>query len=107
MRRPLIMVIGDSTMPYHSLENELRGKARELITQGRLPCYQPTRMWGGNGTGQLQCSLCDRPIGCDEVEYEIEHDRDGSRLVNRFHFLCHAAWQMECAREQTMRKSSP
>jgi hypothetical protein len=94
-------------MPYNYLENELRGMARELITNGRLPCQQPMRIWGGHGTGEQICSVCDRIISSDEVEYEIEHDSGGTKYLSRFHFLCHAAWQVECAREATIKKSAP
>ncbi len=94
-------------MPLTSLENELRLRARELIHQGRLLCKHPMRMWGGNGTGQQACSLCERIITRDEVEYEIEHEAGDRVHLSRFHFLCHAAWQLECAREQTIRKNHP
>ena len=94
-------------MPYNYLQNELRVKARELITSGRLPCQNPMRIWGGHGTGQQVCSVCDRVIAPDEVEYEVEHETSGTTCLNRFHFLCHAAWQVECAREATIKKNAP
>lgn len=86
-------------MPLTPLETELRGRARELIEQGRLPQLIPLRMWGGKGSGQ-PCDLCAQAIPPEEVEYEIEdhtQPRDPPSLY-RFHFLCHAAWQFECAR---------
>lgn len=92
-------------MPLNYLENELRGRARALISEGRLPCGQPTRMWGGNGTGEQTCSLCERVITRDEVEYEIEHNPGENARLTRFHFLCHAAWQLECVRETSSKKS--
>lgn len=86
-------------MPYHRLEIELRTRARELILGGRLPCFPPTRIWGGYGC-DLACSLCETPIPRSEVEYEIEHrTADGARQY-RFHYLCHVAWQIECVRHQ-------
>jgi hypothetical protein len=94
-------------MTYNYLENELRGRARELISEGRLPCKHPTRIWGGNGSGEQICSLCERIITRDEVEYELEHGAGTGVLMTRFHFLCHAAWQLECTREQSMKKNAP
>jgi hypothetical protein len=94
-------------MPYNYLENELRGKARELITNGRLPCQQTMRIWGGHGTGEQVCSVCERVISSDEVEYEIEHESGGTTHLSRFHVLCHAAWQVECARKETIEESAP
>jgi hypothetical protein len=94
-------------MRYNYFENGLRGKARELITNGRLPCQQPMRIWGGHGTGEQVCSVCDRVISSDEVEYEVEHESGGTTHLSRFHVLCHAAWQVECAGEETVMESAP
>lgn len=88
-------------MPYNRLQNELYARARELIGNGRLPCATPVGIWGGYGSGLL-CSLCNEVIQRDQVEYEIEFECGDGRKTYRFHFLCHAAWQVECAREQTM-----
>ncbi len=89
-------------MPYNRLENELRGVARELIRAGRLPCGPPAHMWGGYGC-DLPCSLCEQVILRSDVEYEIEQRTADGLKQYRFHFLCHAAWQLECIREQTLR----
>jgi hypothetical protein len=94
-------------MPANTLESELRVRARESISQGRLPCQHAVRMWAGYGTGQQPCSLCDTVITRDEVEYEVEHPGSERPQVSRFHVLCHAAWQLECAREESLRKQSP
>jgi hypothetical protein len=89
---------GVSKMPHELLQNELRLRARELISHGRLPRHHPSRIWGGSGTGDQICSLCSRPIARDEVEYELEYNAEAAVRMARFHFLCHAAWQLECAR---------
>jgi hypothetical protein len=83
-------------MPLTQLENELRLKARALIDEGKLPARSPERTWGGYGTAQ-SCSLCGQEIGSGDVEYEV---RDNAARDYRFHFMCHAAWQFECARRE-------
>lgn len=71
-------------------------RARALIADGRLPAVTAVRCWGGKGNRD-NCSLCGGPIDPSEVEFEIE---DSARALYRFHFLCHAAWQFECARAE-------
>jgi len=94
-------------MPYNRLQNELYARARALIEEGRLSCSHPVRMWGGKGSG-LPCALCAEVIPLDQVEYELEYEvSGGNREIYRFHFLCHAAWQVECARKQTVNRQSP
>lgn len=86
-------------MPYNDIEDELRGRARELIKEGHLPRGRPMHMWGGSGS-DLVCSLCEEPIPRGEVEYELEYrTADGARQY-RFHFYCHTAWQLECAQAE-------
>jgi hypothetical protein len=82
-------------MPSNRLEHDLRERARERIREGRLPCITHYRTWGGRGRDE-PCALCDAVIKPDEVEYEIEALDPKSRLY-RFHFVCHDAWQYECA----------
>jgi hypothetical protein len=90
-------------MPLTKLEQQLRLIARERIANGQLPREMPpSRMWAGYGTGQ-SCSLCDKPIQRDEVEYEIEHPH-GPVQTFRFHTVCQAIWQLECARADYLRK---
>lgn len=86
-------------MPLTALESELRHLARDRIQQGRLPHVVPSRAWGGRGS-DAPCSLCDKVIGKDDVEYEVESVAGGTPVIHRFHFLCHAAWQFECARHE-------
>lgn len=82
-------------MPLTRREKELREQARALIADGQLPAIRSGRCWGSKGNGK-GCSLCGEPVGREEVEFEIE---DGGR-VYAFHFDCHAAWQLECARAE-------
>jgi hypothetical protein len=85
-------------MPLKKLEAELRPIARERIAKRQLPREASLHMWGGHGTGVL-CSLCDKPIQRDEVEYEVEGHIDGPVVAFRFHVFCHSLWQLECAHE--------
>ena len=88
-------------MPYDRIENELRSRARELIHAGRLPCGRPAKMWGSKGN-DLPCSLCGDPIPISDVEYELLYRTSNGEHIYRFHFYCHTAWQLECAREETL-----
>lgn len=90
-------------MPLTQLEAELRPIARERIAKGQLPREAPSRMWGGRGNGQL-CALCGKPIQRDEIEYEVEASIDGAARDFRFHMVCQSVWQLECARDDYLKK---
>jgi hypothetical protein len=95
----------NSNMPLTQREAELRPIARQRIANGQLPHDAPSQMWGGPGTGQL-CSICDKPIQPDELEYEIEQSLGGTLQTFRFHVVCESVWQLECARDDYLRKHS-
>jgi hypothetical protein len=80
-------------------DDELGRVAKRRIDTGELPCHPGARMWGSRGSGAT-CSLCDRPIRAEEVEYEVAADVgvDECERVFHFHISCHAVWQAECAR---------
>jgi len=77
-------------------EDELRIEARRRVKSGRLPCQPPQYMWAGAGDGQ-RCSLCDRAIDAQQIEYELEFSTQPS-VIHRFHRICHEAWELECIR---------
>jgi hypothetical protein len=79
-------------MPLTQLEAYLRLLARERIAKG-----------GGPGSGEF-CALCDKPIGRDEVEYEIAAEFSGGVRAYRFHLVCQSVWQLECARDDYLKK---
>ncbi len=80
-------------------EDELGRLAKRRIEAGELPCYVVTHMWGSHGSGGC-CALCHRPIGIEEIEYEVASDpeADQAAVTLCFHLGCHAIWQAECAR---------
>jgi hypothetical protein len=82
-------------MNFEDAEKGLRNRARELIAGGQLPARQPAKVYGGYGIDGL-CSLCERRIARDELEYEVESRYEGEARTYRFHLTCHAAWQLEC-----------
>ena len=95
------------TLPHHLAHLVVHGvlhllgydhhSARDArIMEGRLPCPNDHRTWGGRGSNK-PCALCDVTIRGDEVEYEIETRNPSGVQVYRFHFLCHGAWQYACA----------
>jgi len=89
---------GTEAMASNPVDEDLRLRARERIHDGRLPNSTHCRTWGGRGSDE-PCALCDLIIRPNEVEYEIETlGKDGVRTYC-FHFLCHYAWQSECAAE--------
>lgn len=91
-------------MPLTELEEKLRPIARERIAKGQLPCEVPSRMWGGRGTGK-PCALCDRPIEWEDGELEVEERVvDGAVQIYRFHIVCQSVWQLECARDDYLKK---
>ena len=94
-RLPTTVTQCRADMPLTQLENELRARARTLIEQGALPAHSPSSTYGGYGSGG-RCSLCGVPIARTEVEYEVAYGND----AYRFHFMCHAAWQLEQARRE-------
>jgi hypothetical protein len=77
-------------------EHELRLEARRRVTSGRLPREPQHYLWAGAGDGQL-CSLCDRPIDSQQIEYELQF-RTNPVTLYRFHRICHQAWELECIR---------
>jgi hypothetical protein len=69
----------------------LRIRARDRITQGKLPRAAAARIWGGPGAG-APCDLCDFPILSNEPEFELQMDSSNAATVVRLHRLCHAVW---------------
>jgi hypothetical protein len=75
----------------------LRQHAREALQAGKIPANRPERTWGGPGVG-AQCTICGRPVGRDELEFEVEFARDGDvPSLDKFHLhlRCFAAWEFE------------
>lgn len=83
-------------MSQSDLETKLRRRARDLIDRHLLPGEPVVFLWGAYGIGSC-CALCEQPIKEAEVEYNLETPFGGARRHFRFHFLCHALWQLECA----------
>jgi len=91
-------------MPLSEIENELRLRARALIEQGFLPSRVSVETWGGYGIGH-PCSLCGQVVSSKEVEYEVRQTSTVGQSDYRFHFICHAIWQLECARHEHIMRS--
>jgi hypothetical protein len=78
-------------------ESILREQARRVVQEGKLPARPPDRTWGGPGVG-APCEVCARPVGTDEMEFEIQFARDGDNPgLDKFHvhIRCFAAWEFE------------
>lgn len=78
-------------------EPHLREHARVTMKNGKIPSRQPDRTWGGPGVGAA-CSVCDLPIGKDQLEFEIQFVHDGKEPgLDKYHVhvRCFAAWEFE------------
>ena len=75
-------------------EHELRLEVRRRIAAGRLPCEPQAYLWAGAGEGNF-CSLCDRVIDSQQIEYELQFGANPG-TVYRLHRICHQAWELEC-----------
>jgi len=78
-------------------EKALRAKAQEVIRTGKLPNRRPDRTWGGPGVGAF-CQICDEPVKRDQLEFEIQFERDGDNPgLDKFHvhIQCFAVWELE------------
>jgi len=78
-------------------ELRLREQARAVIQSGKLPSRNPDRTWGGSGVGAT-CSVCEKPVTKEEMEFEIQFARDGDNPgLDKFHvhIRCYAAWEFE------------
>lgn len=90
-------------MPGPALpEAEIRSRARRSINEGRLPVMLVRNLAGGYGSGE-PCWVCGEKITSSQVEYEVPAERE--RLM-RFHLICYAEWQLECAQRTRERASS-
>jgi hypothetical protein len=86
-------------------ESTLRKKAREAMQAGKLPSRVPQRMWGGPGIGAC-CTICGRPAGHHEVEFELEFSRgddDREPDIHHVHLQCFAAWELERTNFESIR----
>ena len=77
-------------MPFTQDEPVLYARALERVQTGELPGELPKSVWAGNGGGAA-CALCDKRIGRNEVEYEVQDNVERAFL---FHLRCHAIWQL-------------
>ena len=78
-------------------EPHLREQARAAIQNGKLPSCAPDRTWGGPGVG-APCSVCEKPVTKDQLEFEVQFARDGDNPgLDKFHvhIRCFAAWEFE------------
>jgi hypothetical protein len=81
----------------------LRELAKAKLAKGDLPAT--TRPDGAEGqrSGNDACLVCAEPIAHDQFQYTVLVPQTlpaGNRFV-LFHFLCHAAWQVEAAEAET------
>ena len=56
-------------------EAPLRESACFAIRNGTLPRRGPARIWAGPSVGAL-CTVCEKPIIRDQLEYEVEFPPD-------------------------------
>jgi hypothetical protein len=96
-RSRYVAALEDGTVPDEPI---LRGQAREAMRRGTLPSRRSDRMYGGPGSGQ-PCVVCGKPLPPEEMEIELEFNRDGAtRGVDQHHLhqRCYAAWESSVPR---------
>ncbi len=69
----------------------LRATVRGLLVSGALWPIQGGVQWAGYGSGKA-CSVCGKPIGCSQIEYEVD---DGGLKHPVCHFACFVVWHDE------------
>ena len=70
----------------------IRGRVRQMLETGALPCDDNGKVWAGRGMG-THCAACGEPIAAAEVEFEVELT---SGTAIRLHRVCHEIWREEC-----------
>jgi hypothetical protein len=77
-------------------ETVIREFARHAIRSGKLPRRDPACTWAGPGVGWL-CTICEKLITREQVEYVVEFARDRENPGRRahLHLRCFAAWEFE------------
>ena len=84
-------------------EPRLREQARAVIQSSKLASRNPDRTWGGPGVG-APCSVCEKPVTKEEMEFEIQFARDGDNPgLDKYHvhIRCYAAWEFERTKAQS------
>ena len=74
---------------------DLRRRARAALQAEVLPCVQPSRSWGGHGSGEL-CPVCGCFIDPTEAELELEFAATEIGKDTRefhLHVPCFKAWE--------------
>ena len=74
-------------------EVHLFALVREKLTKGSLWAIDG-RVYAGSGGDEQPCHVCERPIGAQDVDYEVAGP-SGSVHV---HAACFRAWEAECRR---------
>lgn len=71
----------------------VRARVQTLIDDGTLPRRPPIELWGGPGSGR-RCTICERPILAEDLEFELEV-HDGPRCRHPvLHVRCFEAWDV-------------
>lgn len=86
---PRVPIAGGSGDP--DVQSPLRTTVRRMLASGSLWPIHGNVQWAGYGSGNA-CSVCGRPIGRSQVEYEVD---DGGLERPVCHFACFVAWHEE------------
>ena len=86
---------GDMPTEAMVLEDELRLHVQRRIDDGRLPVALVSRI-DSHGTERV-CCVCDQPIACENVDFDIVDFAETTCLTLSFHSSCYFIWQRECA----------
>jgi hypothetical protein len=73
-------------------EAELYARARELLAAGKLPCGEPSGMWGGGGRGEA-CCVCLKPVQQDEIAFDLLFPTPEAKVELHMHSHCRIVWE--------------
>jgi hypothetical protein len=75
-------------------DSELPARVRALLAAGKLPCVDASGLWGGTGNSE-PCCVCWRPIGSDEIAFDLLFRTSTGDIDLHMHPRCHAIWESE------------
>lgn len=89
-------------------DSELPARVRTLLAAGKLPCEDASGLWGGTGNSE-PCCVCRRPIGPDEITFDLLFRTSAGDIDLHMHPRCHVVWEQErrnCLLQAQSRKAS-
>jgi len=74
-------------------DRELAADITRRVGLGTLPREHRARIYAGHGDARSQCDICKRPIGRDEILYEVVFAAEPTSRPLLMHLRCHDLWR--------------